>query len=302
VSAPAKAAGQEARAGALAACGAYLLWGLVPLYWTRLQGIPALELIAHRFVWSLVVLLALTAKLGELGTVWLACRTGRALGPHLLSAGLLTGNWLIYVWGVNAGHVIETSLGYFLVPLVNVAAGRFLLHEQLRRTQWVAIASAAMGVGLMIAQAGRPPWIALALAATWGGYGLMRKRSPLAALPALTVETLLLLPLAAGALVWYHLAGQGALGRVDGPTHALLLSAGVITTIPLLLFGFGARRIRLTTLGLLQYLAPSLQLALGVWVYREPFTRERALSFTFIWTALALYTVDNVLAARRARA
>ena len=299
MSPPATPAGNEARAGALAACGAYLLWGLVPLYWTRLHGIPALELIAHRFVWSLVVLLALTARQGELGTVWAACRTGRALGPHLLSALLLTGNWLIYVWGVNAGHVIETSLGYFLVPLVNVAAGRFVLHEHLRWTQWVAIASAAAGVGLM---SGRPPWIALALAATWGGYGLMRKRSPLAALPALTVETLLLLPFAAGALVWYQLAGQGALGRVDGPTHALLLSAGVITTIPLLLFGFGARRIRLTTLGLLQYLAPSLQLALGVWVYREPFTRERALSFAFIWTALALYTADNVLAARRARA
>jgi hypothetical protein len=138
----------------------------------------------------LVVLLALTARQGELGTVWAACRTGRALGPHLLSALLLTGNWLIYVWGVNAGHVIETSLGYFLVPLVNVAAGRFVLHEHLRWTQWVAIASAAAGVGLMIVQAGRPPWIALALAATWGGYGLMRKRSPLAALPALTVETL----------------------------------------------------------------------------------------------------------------
>ena len=302
MSAPAAPAGPEVRAGALAAASAYFLWGLVPLYWKQLGGIDAVELIAHRLVWSLFVLLALTAWQGHLGVVWAALRTGRALGPHLLSAILLTGNWLVYVWGVNTGHVIETSLGYFLVPLVNVAAGRFILHERLRRAQWVAIASAAAGVAVMMAQVGRPPWIALALAATWGGYGLLRKQSPLDALPALTLETVLFLPLAAGVLGWGWVAGSGALGRVDGATHALLLSAGVITTIPLLLFGYGARRIRLSTLGLLQYLAPSVQLVIGVWVYREPFARERALRFGFIWAALALYTADNLLAARRTRA
>jgi chloramphenicol-sensitive protein RarD len=302
VSAPATPGGPEIRAGALAAAGAYFLWGLVPLYWKQLGGIDAVELIAHRLVWSLFVLLALTTWQGHLGVVWAACRTGRALGPHLLSAILLTGNWLVYVWGVNTGQVIETSLGYFLVPLVNVAAGRFILHERLRRAQWVAIASAAAGVAVMMAQVGRPPWIALVLAATWGGYGLLRKQSPLDALPALTLETLLFLPLAAAVLGWGWVAGHGALGRVDGATHVLLLSAGVITTIPLLLFGYGARRIRLSTLGLLQYLAPSVQLVIGVWVYRESFARERALGFGFIWAALALYTADNVLAARRARA
>jgi chloramphenicol-sensitive protein RarD len=211
----------------------------------------------------------------------------------------LTGNWLVYVWGVNQGHVIETSLGYFLVPLVNVAAGRFVLHEHLRRAQWIAIGLAATGVILMIVQLGRPPWIALALAATWGGYSLMRKKSPLPAVTGLTVETLLLAPFAVGVLLWQHHVGNGALGRLDLRTHVLVLSAGVITAIPLLLFAYGARRIRLSTLGLLQYLAPTVQLILGIWIFHESFSRARIFSFSFIWAALALYTADNLLAQRR---
>ncbi len=236
---------------------------------------------------------------GGFAAITSALRTWRAIGTHLLSATLLTANWLIYVWGVNTGHVIETSLGYFLVPLVNVAVGRFVLHEHLRRLQWTAIALAAAGVTLMIVQLGRPPWIALVLAGTWGCYSLMRKQSSLGSLAGLTVETLLLAPLALGFLAWQHQAGVGALGRVDLRTHALVLSAGVITAVPLLLFAYGARRIRLSTLGLLQYLAPSVQLGLGVWVYHEPFSRARVLSFSFIWAALVLYTVDNLLAQRR---
>jgi chloramphenicol-sensitive protein RarD len=292
----------QARSGALAATLCYLLWGLVPLYWTQLAAINSLELIAHRHVWSLVLLAGLIAFQGGFGAVAIALRSPRSFATHLLSATLLTANWLVYVWGVNTGHVIETSLGYFLVPLVNVAAGRFVLHEHLRRVQWMAIALAATGVAVMILQLGRPPWIALILAATWGGYSLMRKRSALGALSGLTVETLLLAPLAVGFLAWQHHLGAGALGRVDLRTHLLVLSSGVITAIPLLLFAYAARRIRLSTLGLLQYLAPSMQLALGIWVYHEPFSRARALSFSFIWAALAFYTIDNVLAQRRAPA
>lgn len=292
----------QARSGALAAALCYLLWGLVPLYWKQLAAINSLELIAHRHVWSLVLLAGLVAAQGGFAAVVAALQTPRSLGTHLLSATLLTANWLVYVWGVNSGHVIETSLGYFLVPLVNVAAGRFVLHEHLRRIQWLAIALAATGVAVMILQLGRPPWIALVLAATWGGYSLMRKQSPLGALSGLTVETLLLAPVALGFLAWQYHTGNGALGRVDLPTHVLVLSAGVITAIPLLLFGYAARRIRLSTLGLLQYLAPSVQLGLGIWVYHEPFSRARALSFSFIWAALALYTLDNILAQRRAPA
>jgi len=286
----------------MAAALCYLLWGVVPLYWKQLAGINALELIAHRHVWSLLFLVAVVAAQGCFPELRAAFTGPRAVARNFLSATLLTLNWLVYVWGVNTGHVIECSLGYFLVPLVNVAAGRFLLHEHLRRLQWLAIALAAFGVGLMIAQAGRPPWIALALASTWGGYSILRKQSPLGSLAGLTVETLLLAPFAVGFLLWQQHTGAGALGRVDLRSHVLVLSSGVITAVPLLLFAFGARRIRLTTLGLLQYLAPSVQLAIGVWFYHEPFPRARVFSFAFIWAGLALYTADNLLAQRRAAA
>ncbi len=189
--------------------------------------------------------------------------------------------------------------GHDVTRLVNVALGRWVLHEHLRRLQWIAIAGAATGVAVMMWQLGRPPWIALALAGTWGGYGLLRKKSPLGSLTGLTVETLLLAPLAVGFLLWQHHTGAGALGRADALTQGLVLSAGVITAIPLLLFAFGARRIRLSTMGLLQYLAPTVQFALGVWVYHEPFSRERLIGFLFIWAGLALYTADNLWAQRK---
>ena len=301
MSALATAPSAQARSGAVAAAVCYFLWGLVPLYWKQLATINPLELIAHRHVWSLVLLLGLTAGQRGFGDILAALRSRQSLARNLLSASFLTGNWLVYVWGVNTGHVIETSLGYFLVPLVNVAAGRFVLHEHLRRAQWIAIGLAATGVALMIVQLGRPPWIALVLAATWGAYSLMRKQSPLGSMTGLTLETLLLAPLAIGFLVWQRHTGEGALGRVDFRTHVLVLSSGVITAIPLLLFAFAARRIRLSTLGLLQYLAPSVQLVLGIWVYHEPFSRSRVFSFAFIWAALVLYTADNLLAQRRAR-
>jgi chloramphenicol-sensitive protein RarD len=291
--------GPEATRGAVAAATCYFLWGLVPLYWTQLGSINPVELIAHRHVWSLVFLLGVIAWQRGFGRVRDALGSGRALLFNLAGALLLTANWLVYVWGVNTGHVIECSLGYFLVPLVNVAAGRFVLHEHLRRAQWIAIGLAALGVALLIVQLGRAPWIALTLAATWGAYSLLRKKSPLGAVTGLAVESLLLAPLAVGFLLWRHADGTGALGRVDARLTVLVLSAGVITAIPLLLFAYGAKRVRLSTLGLLQYLAPSVQLILGVWVYHEPFSRARLASFGLIWAALVLYTADNLLAARR---
>lgn len=298
----ASAPSSAARTGALAAALCYFLWGLVPLYWKQLTAVDALELIAHRHVWSLVFLLCIVRVQGGFAPIRAALTDRRSVARNFLSALLLTANWLVYVWGVKHDHVIECSLGYFLVPLVNVAAGRFVLHEHLRRTQWIAIACAAVGVAAMILQLGQLPWIALALASTWGAYSLMRKQSTLGSLTGLTVETILLAPAAIALLLWQHHTGEGALGRVDFRTHVLVLSAGVITAVPLLLFAFGARRIRLSTLGLLQYLAPSVQLALGIWIYHEPFSRARALSFAFIWAALILYTTDNLLAQRRAAA
>lgn len=285
--------------GAFAAALCYFLWGLVPLYWKQLAGVDPVELVAHRQVWSLVLLLVVVAMQGGFEAVRAALNTRRAFAINGLSAVLLTGNWLVYVWGVNTGHVVETSLGYFLVPLVNVAAGRFVLHEHLRRAQWWAIALAATGVVWLILQLGRPPWIALIVACTWGGYSLMRKQSPLPAVTGLTVETLILAPSAIAFLLWRHYIGAGALGTVDLRTHVLVVSSGVITAVPLLLFAYGARRIQLSTLGLLQYLAPSVQLALGVWLYHEPFSHERAISFAFIWAALVLYTLDNLWSQRK---
>jgi chloramphenicol-sensitive protein RarD len=284
--------------GVSAAVLCYLLWGLVPIYWKELSAIDPLELVAHRHVWSLAFLLLLIRLQGGYGAVAAALSTVPSLIVNFVSASLLTLNWLVYVWGVNHGHVIECSLGYFLVPLVNVVAGRFLLHEHLRRLQWLAIALAGGGVLLMIVQLGRAPWIALTLAASWGGYSLMRKKSPLGAITGLTVETLLLTPVAIGFLAWQHQAGAGALGRVDAATHVLVLSSGVITAVPLVLFAYGARRIRLSTLGLLQYVTPTMQFALGIWLYLEPFSRGRAMGFALIWIGLALYTADNLLAQR----
>ena len=296
---PSAAPSAAAKSGALAAAICYFAWGLVPLYWKQLAGINPVELIAHRHVWSLGLVLLLVLAQGTFGQVRAALGRPRSLGLNFLSATLLTANWLIYVWGVNTGHVIECSLGYFLVPLVNVAVGRLVLHEHLRRLQWVAIGCAAAGVAVMVAQLGHPPWIALALAGTWGGYGLLRKQSPLGSLIGLTVETLLLAPFAVGFLLWQHHTGAGALGRVDAATQLLLASSGVITAVPLLLFAYGARRIRLSTMGLLQYLAPTVQLALGVWVYHESFSRDRLTGFALIWAGLALYTADNLCAQRK---
>lgn len=284
----------SAARGALAAASCYAAWGLFPVYWKQLAGIDAIELIAHRHVWSLLFVgLVMAVGVGP-GPLLAAVRSRAAVGWHAASGVLLTLNWLVFVWGVNHGRVLEASLGYFLVPLVNVGLARFVLREQLRRAQWIAIASATIGVLVLLVRVGRLPWIALSLAGTFGLYGLLRKKSPLGPLVGLGLETLLLFPFAAGFLLWRQQSGIGALGRVSGHTHLLLLSAGVVTAVPLLLFAYGARRIRFSTLGLLQYIAPTVQFALGVWLYHEAFSRERAAAFAFIWAGLALYTVDNL--------
>jgi chloramphenicol-sensitive protein RarD len=290
---------RAARRGALAAAGCYLVWGLFPIYWKQLSRVGATELIAHRHVWSLAFVLIILGVSGGFSELSAALRSKTALLWHALSGVLLTVNWLVYVWGVNHGHVLETSLGYFLVPLINVALGRLVLHERLRPAQWFAITLAVVGVTLLLISVGRLPWIALTLAVTFGFYGLLRKKSPLGPLIGLGLETLLLFPFALAYLAWQQTTGQGAIGRLGVTEHIMLFAAGIVTAIPLLLFAYGARRIRLATLGLLQYIAPTVQFFLGVWIYHEPFSRERATAFGFIWCALALYTIDNVWAQRR---
>jgi chloramphenicol-sensitive protein RarD len=283
----------ERTRGVIAAAGSFFFWGVVPIYWKQMQGVAAIELIAHRIVWSLLFLLGVLWYQKNLAKLRPAFADTRAFGLNLLSSLLLAANWTVYIWAVNSGHVIESSLGYFLVPLVNVALGSVILHERLRPLQWTAIVFAAAGVLFLLFGVGHVPWIALSLAITWSGYGFFKKQSSLGPLAGLTVETLMLFPIAAAALLWWNHTGEGALGRVDVWHHVLVLSVGVVTAIPLLLFAYGAQRIRLATLGLLQYVSPTVQFLIGLLVYHEVFDAGRFRAYALIWCGLILYTADS---------
>lgn len=283
--------------GIVYAALAYAAWGLFPLYFHQLAGIPALEVVVHRTVWSLVFVLGVLLVRRHWG--WIRLLQPRVLGAFALSALLLSGNWLTYVWAVQHQHVVDASLGYFILPLVNVALGYVFLRERPRPGQWLAVAVAAAGVLWLTVQTGRLPWIALVLAVTFGFYGLLRKVASLGALEGLALETMLLAPLGLGALAWWSAQGQGVLVQGNASAIGWLLLAGPLTAIPLLLFAAGARRIPLTTLGILQYISPTLQFALGVWVFHEPFEMARLAGFVLIWAALAVYSVEGWLAAGR---
>ena len=283
--------------GIVYAALAYAAWGLFPLYFHQLAGIPALEVVVHRTVWSLVFVLGVLLVRRHWG--WIRLLQPRVLGAFALSALLLSGNWLTYVWAVQHQHVVDASLGYFILPLVNVALGYVFLRERPRPGQWLAVAVAAAGVLWLTLQTGRLPWIALVLAVTFGFYGLLRKVASLGALEGLALETMLLAPLGLGALAWWSAQGQGVLVQGEASAIGWLLLAGPLTAIPLLLFAAGARRIPLTTLGILQYISPTLQFALGVWVFHEPFEMARLAGFVLIWAALAVYSVEGWLAAGR---
>lgn len=282
--------------GLLYGAGAYMLWGLLPLYWRALQSVPALEILAHRVVWALVVTLALVA-LRRGGWAWLreALRTPRTIALFALSALLLSVNWGIYIWAVNAGHVVETSLGYFINPLVNVLLGVLFLKERLRPGQALAVAVALCGVLYLTVQLGAPPWIALSIAVTFGFYGLLRKTAPLGSLEGLTFETLLMFVPALGFLLWQEWAGVGVFPHSGLASTLLLIGAGAVTAAPLLLFAAGARRLTLTTLGILQYIAPTIQFTLGVTIFGEPLTTARLIGFAMVWAALAIYTLESTI-------
>lgn len=289
----------HAAAGALAATGAFLLWGVLPVYWKFLHGIQPLEVIAHRIVWSLVFLLVVLKVRGRLGQFRRALVDPRQLALYALSGGLLAVNWLTYIHAVQTDHIVEASLGYFLVPLCNVALGSLVLRERLRSLQWAAVGLAAAGVAVQLARIGRLPWIALVLAGSFAIYGLLRKRGPLGPLTGLGVETALLTPVALAYLVWRGIEGAGAWGAVDSLQHGLLVACGVVTAVPLLWFAAAARSLSLASLGLFQYLAPTAQLLIGVTLYGEPFGGARVASFALIWTGLTLYSLDAFRASRR---
>jgi chloramphenicol-sensitive protein RarD len=215
------------------------------------------------------------------------------------SAGLISVNWLVYVWAVTNGQVVEASLGYFINPLLNVVLGVLVLKERLNRAQWVAVTLAALGVAYLTAFAGRPPWIALVLAASFATYGLIRKMVAVESVPGLATETLLLAPFALGWLLWCEAQGSGALGHASVGVNALLVGSGLATALPLALFAYGARLIPYSTLGILQYVGPTLQFLIGVLVFGEPFPRARAIGFVLIWAALAFYAADSLWRSRK---
>lgn len=288
--------------GALYAALAFAMWGIFPLYFRQIGHVPSGETLIHRIVWSLAFVLVVLSLRRQWGWLKPVLSQPRVLLAFTASAVLLSANWLTYIWAVNNGHVIDASLGYFINPLVNVLLGYTVLHERLRRMQWVALSLAAAGVLWLTLQAGHLPWIALALAGSFGAYGLLRKVATLGALEGLTLETLLLAPIAALVLGVWMLQGTSTFPAPDLSTNAWLIAAGPITAIPLLLFAAGARRISLTTLGLLQYIGPTLQLALGLWLFHEPFSAARLVGFVLIWLALALYSAEGWWRSRRAPA
>lgn len=273
--------------------GAYLIWGFLPLYFILLAGVTAGEIVADRVVWSLVLLICILAIAGRFGKLLAVLRTPRTLGLLAISAALISVNWLIYIWAVQNGHVLASSLGYFLNPLVNVLLGVVVLGERLKRMQMAAVALAAAGVAVLASGAGTGLWISLSLAFSFALYGLVRKIAPVESLEGLTVETALLTPLALAYMAW--LASNDALifGDAAGLT-ALLVLAGAVTAVPLLLFAGAARLLPYSTLGLLQYLAPTLQFLLAITVFGEAMTTAHIVCFALIWLGLALYVFSSV--------
>ena len=288
-----------ARTGLLAGIGAYLLWGLFPLYWPLLEPAGPLEILAHRIAWSLVFLFAVLA-LGS-GFRWIRKLDRRQLGLLTVAAGLITVNWGTFIYAVNNDHVVETSLGYFITPLVSVALGVTVLGERLKRHQHVAVAIAAVAVAVLALDYGRPPWIALTLALSFGTYGLVKKRADVDGAQSLAVETALLAPAALAFIVWLQASGDGTMLAQDAGHVALLVISGVVTAVPLILFGVAAIRVTLTTIGVLQYLAPTLHFLIGVLVYSEPMPLSRLAGFVLVWVALAVFTVGALRTTRGAR-
>lgn len=278
--------------GMLAAGAAFTMWGVFPLFLKLLQVVPPLEILSHRVLWSVVFLLGVLGVLRQWSWLEAIRQRPRIVLVFAASAAMMFTNWAVFIWAVNNDHIVDGSLGYFITPLFNVLLG-LTLGERLRPLQWASVAAAACGVAWLTVSAGQLPWIGLVIAASFAGYGLIRKTASLGPLDGLMVETLLILPLAAAYLL---VPGTGSSHAWGSSLHLtlLLLASGPITAIPLLLFADGARRLPLSVVGLLQYIGPSIQMLIGVWVFGEAFTTARAIGFGFIWAALALYSAESL--------
>lgn len=291
---------EQGRVGIAYGLGAYLIWGFLPVFFKLLSAVAPTEVVAQRVLWSVVFLAGLIAVKGSFPALRAALANRRAILILSATAVLIAANWLIYVWAIVNNHVLESSLGYFLNPLVNVAMGVVLLKERLTRAQMIAVALAGIGVAVLALGAGGGLWISLSLAFTFASYGLLRKIAPVESLEGLSIETLILAPFALGYLYW--LAGRGGMAfGGDTGISALLAAGGVLTAVPLLLFAAAARRMPYATLGLLQYAAPSIQFLLAVFAYGEPLTLPHLICFAFIWSGLALYAANGVMEGRRRR-
>lgn len=284
--------------GILNGLAAYALWGFFPIYWKLLHQVPALQLLGHRIGWSfglLVVYIILSRQWDDFrGKAF----HRKAIGIYAVAGVLLSVNWLIYVWGVNAGFIVETSLGYFINPLLSVLFGVLFLRERLRPAQWIPITLATVGVIYLTVTYGRLPWIALSLAVSFGLYGLVKKLSPLGSVYGLTLETGIVFPVALVYLAVVQSNGTGAFLHDGLTVDLLLIGAGVVTTIPLLMFASAAKQIPLTIVGILQYIAPTIQFLIGVFIYKEPFDTTRLIGFSIVWLALVIFWVENLTANR----
>jgi chloramphenicol-sensitive protein RarD len=289
----------ERRVGILYALIAYGMWGLIPLYFRAMRGVSPFEVLSHRIVWSFVLLVAALLIARDWRWFALLRQRPRIAWSFVASAAVLSVNWFVYIWSVDAGRVVDASLGYFINPLFSVVLAVVVLKERLRAAQWAAVGVAALGVLWLTALSRQLPWIGLALASTFGCYGLLRKMAALDALAGLALETTLLLPAAVGYLLWLAQADAGAWGSATPGLRALLVAAGPITAIPLLSFAAGARRIPLSLVGILQYLGPTLQLLLGIWVFHEPFAMPKLAGFALIWLAVLLFSIEGWRFARR---
>lgn len=285
------------RKGMWSGIAAYALWGFFPIYWKWLHDVPAPQLLGHRITWSFLLLLAVILLTRQ----WNDFRSqlnGRTFQIYLIAAILIGVNWLTYVWAVNAGFIVETSLGYFINPLLSVSMGVIFLRERLRAAQWIPVALAAIGVMYLTFAYGRLPWIALLLAFTFGFYGLTKKLAPLGSVFGLTLETGILLFPALLYLGWAQVDGSAAFLHSGVTADLLMIGAGLVTTVPLLMFASAAKQIPLTMIGILQYLAPTIQFLIGVFVYKESFDASRLIGFGLVWLALIIFWVENFLANR----
>ncbi len=292
---------KETRLGAAYALGAFFLWGISPLYFKAVEQVPIFEVLAHRVLWSVVFLFVLLSVSRRWAALRSALREPRTLSMLMLSTLVVSVNWFFFIWAITNDRVLESSLGYYINPLVNVLLGTIFLRERLTRWQTVAVCLAAVGVLNLTLQVGTFPWVSLLLASTFGIYGLIRKTVKIESVDGLFVETSIVLPIAVGYLIYLSSNGQGTLGSIDLQTDLLLIAAGLVTAIPLIWFTCGARRLNYSTIGLFQYLAPTCQFLLAVLAFGEAFTWAHVVTFCCIWTALAIYSAQSWLISRRQR-